>query len=244
MTTHDVAGQPVETPVRVRRSTAFLALYSVPAAPAQRLIDHTGLELLRWRAGHGLCALVFVDYLDGDLGPYNEFGVTVMVRDHRSHGGSGRSDLGALLRGRSGALIHRLPVDGEFTLAAGRGIWGFPKVLADFDVDHDSRTRRGSLRRDGMLVADMTIRPGLPLPAAPSPGSTMAAYAHLAGVTRRTMWEMNPRGVRVRPAGADLVLGTHPIADELRSLGLPRRALLTATIANLPMTFGDATVIG
>jgi hypothetical protein len=33
------------------------------------------------------------------------------------------------------------------------------------------------------------------------------------------------------------------MAAELRKLGLPRRALMTTTIKNLAMTFGEATTI-
>ncbi|GAA4490199.1 acetoacetate decarboxylase family protein [Rhodococcus olei] len=242
MTSHDVLGRQVEMPVQIRQATAFMAMYSVPAAAAQQLIDDTGLEILRFRPGRGLCGLVFVDYVDGDLGPYNEFGVTFMVRDHRSRGGSVLGDLAALARGRSGTLIHRLPVDGEFTLAAGRGIWGFPKVLADFDADHAPDVKHASVGVNGTLIADLTIRPGLRMPAA-SRSTTMAAYSHLDGITRRTAWDMRPSGIRMRLGGARLTLGSHPIAEELRSLGMPRRALLTTSIPDLRMTFGDATAV-
>jgi hypothetical protein len=44
--------------------------------------------------------------------------------------------------------------------------------------------------------------------------------------------------VRSRPAGARLALGRHPIADELRSLGLPRRALMSGTMLALHAEFG------
>lgn len=54
---------------------------------------------------------------------------------------------------------------------------------------------------------------------------------------------MNPTGVRTRTGGAELHLGSHPIADELRSLGLPRRALMTTTIPDLRMRFGDAAAV-
>ena len=46
-----------------------MAMYSVPTAAAQSLIDYTGLEILQFRPGRGICVLVFVDYVDGDLGP-------------------------------------------------------------------------------------------------------------------------------------------------------------------------------
>lgn len=242
MTTHMISGTAIEMPVRVRTATAFTAMYSVPAAPAQALIDHSGLELLHPRPGRGVCILVFVDYVDGDLGPYNEFGVCFLVRDHRRRGGTALRDLRDLVRGGAGALVHRLPVDGEFTLAAGRGIWGFPKTLADFDADHTGDVKRASVRSEGQLIAELSVRPGLTVPGRGAAAS-VTAYSHLDGVTRRTGWAMHPAGVRSRIGGADLRLGTHPIAGELRTLGLPRRALLTSSISRLQMTFGDAEPI-
>ncbi len=226
-------------PVEIRSASAFTAMYSVPTAAAQSLIDYTGLEILQFRPGRGICVLVFVDYVDGDLGPYNEFGVSFLVRDHRADGTSVPQDLKALARGRAGALIHHLPVDGDFTLAAGRGIWGFPKVLADFDVDHAGSIKRGSVSRDGRLIVQLSVKPGISVPGSGA-STSLAAYSHLDGLTRFTTWDMKPSGVRTRPGGAELKLGSHPIADELRSLGLPKRALVTSSIPDLKMTFGDA----
>ena len=49
---------------------------------------------------------------------------------------------------------------------------------------------------------------------------------------------MSAEGVAGRPGGATLVLGDHPMADELRSLGLPKRALFSSSAARMPATFG------
>ncbi|RWR29353.1 acetoacetate decarboxylase, partial [Mycobacterium tuberculosis] len=38
-------------------------------------------------------------------------------------------------------------------------------------------------------------------------------------------------------------LGDHPYAAELASLGLPKRALVSSSAANVQMTFGEAEVI-
>ena len=242
MTSHQILGKQVDMPVQIRAASAFMAMYSVPTAAAQSLIDYTGLEILQFRPGRGICVLVFVDYVDGDLGPYNEFGVAFLVRDHRADSTSVPQDLKALARGRAGALIHQLPVDGDFTLAAGRGIWGFPKFLADFDVDHTGSVRRGSVSEGGRLIAQLSVKPGIAVPGSGA-GTSLAAYSHLDGLTRFTTWDMNPTGIRSRPGGAELKLGSHPIADELRSLGLPKRALVTSSIPELKMTFGDAQPI-
>ena len=70
---YTILGKKVEMPVEVRTASAFMALYSVPSTTAQSIIDYTGLTVLQYRPGRALCGLVFVDYIDGDLGPYNEF---------------------------------------------------------------------------------------------------------------------------------------------------------------------------
>ncbi len=239
-TTHTVLGRTVTMPVEVRKAVAATAMFSVPAARAQAMIDYSGLEVLPFRPGRSVIGLVCVRYVDGDLGPYDEFGVCVLVRRHDSP--ARRTTIGnlrSLVRGDAGVLIHRLPVDGEFTMAAGREIWGFPKTLATFDTDLDSPTRRMALRQDDQLVADLRVRPGWHLPA-PAGRVALTAYSHLDGVTRHTSWEMNPEGVRSRPGGADLRLGEHPTGRELAALGLPRRAMFSTTISNLAMSFGDA----
>ncbi|HLS79075.1 MAG TPA: acetoacetate decarboxylase family protein [Nocardia sp.] len=239
---HEVLGTRITMPVRIRTAHAFMATYAVPVAAAQRIIDYSGLRVLRLPGGRALCTLVFVQYVDGDLGPYHEFGVSFMVGHHTAPSESAVGDLRALLGGTAGVFIHRLPVDGEFTLAAGRGIWGFPKELADFDVTHHG-IRRGRLSRDGATIVDLTVRPGLPTPMRRSAGASFDAYSHIDGVTRCTRWEMTPTGMRARLGGADLVLGDHPWAAELGELGLPRRAISASTVRNLEMTVGDAAVV-
>lgn len=221
MTAHNVLGTRIETPVQVRSAQAAMGMFSVDAERAQLSIDYSGLRIQKWRPGRGLCALIFVRYEDGDLGPYNEFGVVFPIV--------------------GGVLIHRLPVDGEFTLAAGRQIWGFPKELADFDVSYGS-TFGGRLSQAGTEVLRLELRSGLPAPGRLF-SRPLDAYSCLDGVTRKTSWTMNPGTARARPGGAQLTLGDHPIADELRKLDLPRHALMTTHMPSLRMEFGDAAVI-
>lgn len=243
LSTHTVAGRTVTMPVEVRTARAATAVFSVPAEPAQQMISGSGLTVLRHLPRRTLVALVAVRYVDGDLGPYDELGVAVLV--HRHDSPARRTTLGglrSLVTGRAGVLIHRLPVDGEFTMAAGREIWGFPKTLGEFRTDLDGPTKQVTLHQEGELVLDVRMGPGLPV-AAPGSNLALTAYSHLDGVTRATSWEMDPQGVRSRPGGVRLELGPHPIGRELAGLGLPRRALFSTGIDNLAMRFGDAEVV-
>ncbi len=240
VSTHQVLGTTVTMPVRIRTASALTAMFSVPAPAAQQMVDYTGLEVLQHLPGRAVVGLVSVRYVEGDLGPYDEFGVAVLVRNHDDPSPrSGRAGLRALVSGRSGVLIHRLPVNGEFTMAAGRSIWGFPKELADFETQASGRRHRVVLRQGGRLAVDLSVRSGLPVPTGRS-GASLRAYSHLDGVTRCTEWQMRPHGVRTRPGGARVRLGDHLIGQELAGLGLPRRAMFSTTIHDLQMTFGDA----
>jgi hypothetical protein len=231
-------------PVRIRDASAVVGLFGCPAGAAQQLVDYSGLRVLEHRPDRALVGLLHVRYVEGDLGRYDELGVAVVVRRHDDPAPTGRGrDLWALASRRAGLFIHRLPVDGEFTMAAGRQIWGFPKVLADFDVQQRGAGRRVVLRQDGRAAVDLTVRPGLPLPA---PGLRLAlrAYTCLDGVTRFTDWTLRPHGLRGRPGGATVRPGDHPLGRELARLGLSGRALVSASMAQAQMTFGDARTVG
>lgn len=241
---HQVLGRTLWMPVRIRRASAVIALFGCPAGDVQQLVDYSGLRVLEHRAGRALVGLIHVRYVEGDLGRYDELGVAVVVRRHDDPAPTGRlGEVRALFSRRAGLFIHRLPVDGEFTMAAGREIWGFPKVLADFDVRQHGTERRVVLRQDGRTAVDLTVRPGLPVPL-PALRLALRAYTCLDGVTRFTDWTLQPRGVRSRPGGATVLLGDHPLGLELARLGLPARALVSASLAQARMTFGDARTVG
>ncbi|TDH55016.1 acetoacetate decarboxylase [Mycobacterium eburneum] len=235
---HTIAGTVLTMPVRIRQADTHVAMFSVPAGAAQRLIDYSGLSVCEYRPGRAMTMLMLVRYVDGDLGQYHEFGTAVMVNP------PGSTARGPRALGSAAAFIHHLPVNQGFTLEAGRRIWGFPKVMADFTVRETPRFDF-DVTVDGQLVAGIEFGAGLPIPSAlTSRPQVLTTYSHSDGVTREIPWEMRNYGMRVRLGGARLRLGDHPYAAELAALGLPKRALASQSSANVQMTFGDAHEIG
>lgn len=97
---------------------------------------------------------------------------------------------------------------------------------------------------DGRRVVSMEFKPGLSVPSRfTSRPQVHSTYSYLDGVTRETAGEMRMSGVRYRFGGVDIRLGDHPYATELASLGLPKRALVSSSAANVDMTFADAKEI-
>lgn len=225
---HSILGEQVTMPVEIRVADAASAMFLADADAARNILGGTGLEPVTI-ARRAICTLVFVRYVDGDLGPYHEFGLAVMAQLPGD-------------RSSIGIYISWLPVNQPFTLAAGREIWGFPKEMADIRITSHGRGKRCEVLIDGRLVVALETSGGIPAPAKLG-GASIAAYTNLDGVLRSTPWVMNPSDVRMRPGGARVELGEHPVAEQMRALGLPRRALFTSEIGSLQMTFEDAREI-
>ncbi|MBB4914247.1 acetoacetate decarboxylase family protein [Streptosporangium saharense] len=243
MARHLIQGREIATPVRVRDAVACAASYLVRADAARAVIAYSGLDVAEVLPGRALCTLAFAEHADGDLEPCREFAVSFLTRPPdagpppRARGL--RANLAELRRTGAGSFVHWLPADRSFAAEAGRVIWGFPREVADIDLRLASPYKRCVVRRDGRLVLDLLVKPGMPLPFAGTV-TPPRAYGQLDGVTRRVPWSAALRGVRARLGGALIRLGNHPIAKELSELGLPRRAVLTGTVSHLAMTFGEA----
>ena len=235
-----IQGRDVTLPVEIRVARSWAATFTVDAEAAQALIAPTGLEVARMRPGKAIASLAAVRYEDGDLDRYNEVAVAFVVRRHDAPEATPGRKAMELVRNETGVYIHHLPVDQAFTLEAGRTIWGYPKFLARIDIDERPKATRITLRHDDALVLNLTIRHGIKVwfgvPNLPT-------YTFMDGVLRRTAWETFPEGTRARIGGATLELGSHPVADELRSLGLPHRAVMTTMVPNVRARFGAAEIV-
>ncbi|HUO39079.1 MAG TPA: acetoacetate decarboxylase family protein, partial [Mycobacterium sp.] len=225
---HTIAGTVLTMPVRIRKATQHMAMFSVDADAAQRLIDYSGLQVCRYLPGRGIVVLTFMHYIDGDLEQYHEFNTSFMLNPP----GSTASGLRALRS--AGAFTHHMPVDQQFTLEAGRKIWGYPKVMADFTI-REGRRFGFDCSVDGQLVIGMDFARGLPFRLTPR-HQAQRSYSYRDGVTCETEFEYTLDGVRTRLGGVRVRLGAHPYAKELASLGLPKRAMLSSSAGHVQMT--------
>ncbi|HEY2500672.1 MAG TPA: acetoacetate decarboxylase family protein [Mycobacterium sp.] len=232
---HTIAGRVLTMPVEIRKAQQHMAMFSVDADAAQRLIDYSGLQVCHYLPGRAIVVLTFMHYIDGDLGQYHEFNTSVMVNP------PGSAARGPRALQSAGAFTHHMPVDQEFTLEAGTKIWGYPKVMADFTI-REGRRFGFDCSVDAQLVVGMEFRRGLPFRLTPR-HQEQRSYSHREGVACETAFDYALDGVRTRFGGVRVRLGDHPYAKELASLGLPKRAMLSSSVENVQMSFGDAQEI-
>jgi hypothetical protein len=230
--TYAVRGRTVSLPVEVRRAAAWSATYTVPRDRAQALVP-AGLEVAAL-GKRALLTLAFVRYDDSDLDAYEELAVSIAVRAHDAKPAGALRKAGEVARGGVRAYIRHLPVNEDFTLEAGRSIWGYPKWLAGISIVDDGRRAWCMLTEDGRRVLALGVRDGgsFKLPRRSTP-----TYSDANGDLNLTSWELTG-DARGRIGGAILRLGEGRIADELRALGLPKRALLSTSTPNVRARFG------
>lgn len=241
MKTYEIASRTVTMPVHVRDASQWAAQWLVPARAAQELIAHTGLEVAEPFPGRAIAVVTFVRYRDSDLDAYDEVGIGFVVREHGARAASATQRALEVARRRFGVYIHHLPVNAAFTLEAGRTIWGYPKFLADIAIEpDDDGAATCSLAHEGREILTLSVRNDGRIPLPPQAPPT---YTFADGVLRRTTWDIARTRIAGNPDRAHLRLGSHPIADELRSLGLPRRAILSQSVADFRVRFHAPEVV-
>ena len=248
-TTRVVAGRQITFPVPVVSASvsgaAFLARASVArrlisSGPQSAVLDAAGGEPVTLPGGRTPVTMIHVRYHDvpgNVLGAYHEVGLAFQVKIP----GAGVYQ-----------HIHELPVDQDFTLAAGNELWGFPKWKGDMVGTAGGAlddARLGAVGSSGAGGVDLTLdtRRGLPVPGTHS--MAMNCVQVLDGRPVLVTAGAKVSGGRFRPLGGARVAvapgadtgdtDVARIATAIRELGLDRaRALATFSFERFEAEFG------
>ncbi len=203
----EIQGRPITFPMEVRAFNAITLGFSVAASAASPLLPGEAFELVE--VGDGIAQLIVsvCDYRDNPWGDYNEVNFGFLARPVGAP-----ADV-------IGSFVYRMPVDQEFTCAAGNAVMGFPKTVERIDVSYQDNAVRCELWQGDTLA--LTVESPIAQPTGPRTRMEAASYSYLDGVPYGTPLDIElGRGV-VEPSDVRVELGAGQIADELRSLGLP-----------------------
>lgn len=222
----DVMGRTVVIPVHVRDASTGTVLVDVDANKAAELIAADGLELVESSPGRAQMVVAVIDYRDNDLGDYLEIGISFFVRPRGVDGAT------------EGTYIHRLPVDQEFTCAAGNLIWGFPKTVETIGWTLEDGRLHATLDMDGQRVLDVDL---------PASGSDemapmeLVTYSLIDGRVHATTFTQSgtDSSIGMDPSAAQLEFGPHPYGRALAALD-PSPPFLTTWTGHMAATFSAA----
>lgn len=125
----------------------------------------------------------------------------------------------------AGWFVLHLPVTTKVARDVGRGVWGYPKFMADMDFEDAITERSVRLAENGQTILSLTIHPA----GRPSVGhDPTVLYSVLDGqLVEVAIPSYAIQQTRWGAAGGHLELGDHQVADELRRLDLSSRPFMT-----------------
>lgn len=223
-------GQRIELPVATE-ATMTAAIVPADREQAAALLPSA---LSPVRAGIGTAAvwLLSVEYHDiddGSLAPYNEFAVVIAATPGPPAGVPFLSPLF-----RTEGYVWHMPVTTESARAFGEEIWGFPKVVADIEIEETDGRRRTTVTVDG----DHLITTEVTKPPTVFRNDNLTAYAVKDGTLLRIQGDLAAEmGLWPYSRRFSYTLGDHSRAETLRDLSLGDRAF-TRFYADGEVTFG------
>ncbi len=140
-----------------------------------------------------------------------------------------------IARDRAATHIWRLPVTSKLANDAGVLMWGLPKTIEEIDFEVAGERATFTLSMDGREVLSYSVRAS---GNRVQPRSASAVYSLYEGAPHVTYINHEYRDMGVELGGGSLSLGDHPVADELRGLGLPRRPLMASWMGHLALDVG------
>jgi hypothetical protein len=203
-----IQGRTITFPMVVASANIATVLFTVPTAPAAALLPGSDFEIVESAPGSTQLIIAACDYIDNPWGDYREINIGFLAKP--VNGG----------HETVGSFVYRMPVDQAFTCEAGNKVMGFPKTIEQITTEYHDDVVAFDLVFGGRPTLHLTI-PRVP-PDGPPTRVAAVSYSYLDGVPFGTMLEMDMGSGAVSDLTAVGVgVGEGPVADELRSLGLP-----------------------
>jgi hypothetical protein len=201
------------TGVRLQARVRFLDVgvvggeFEASSFAARRIVPPAIFDLVEHEAGRVAVSILALDHRRIDrMSPYRELVLALPVRYRAPKKGE-----------QEGHFVFQMPVTTEEARWGGVELYGFPKILADVRLEREGRAHVCTLTHDQQHALTLRVREE----ATASPSRELLRSFTLRDDRRVIGSTFDIRGERERcelPGGATLMLGEHPIADQLRRL--------------------------
>lgn len=221
-------GASIQLPVEYYDWTWIYAAFPAPVKNVEKILPSDKLKPILFLPGTALVQIGAFEYRQiNGLAPYNELAVTIPVQYEPTSNYPGMPILHFPLfspekYSRLGVYVQRLPVTTREAFALGVEIWGYPKTVDEIVFTDTETHRRCILRCHDKETLSLEVRKLKTKFRQVSFHSYSVKDKKLVRTPIETQGEY---GISRMPGGATLQLGTGPIADELRRLGMGRTAV-------------------
>jgi len=225
-----IQDKEVHLPIRYRKAFSFVAIFSAPTDILKQLIPGNFFEIAEIFPGKGMIEVLFMRYIDNDLGNYDEIVIGTSVYEKGVARIPYVSAILDLIKGRLGHFGLYMPVTEGFACEAGKTIWGFPRSVENIKYTVEDSYARVSLSMGDAHVLTLAVPKG---GRRKLPETLSTTYTVIKGIPHKTTTLISCEGVGFHRKGSELILGSHEISDMLRKLGLPKRPMMAAWMENM-----------
>lgn len=221
-----LAGVKAKLPVFYREARCFTTVFPAGILGLRRLLPDRRFVPAQVLPGVGAVHLTAFEYYDTDIGPYNEFGIGILLNSPYFLQIPGYNMLRQLLQDSFYTYIHRLPVNTQVALDGGVELYNYPKTMNAIDFSDTADWITCELAEGEDLICRVR---GRKLPATRS--AVMKYFCHLYQYQQPQYAEfkVNAReyALALGRDNAELELGfSHPAARELSDVLLSTKPLM------------------
>lgn len=228
--TFETASGLIEVPIFYHDVSSMWVYFSAPSHMVQSILPSERLKPISLGNGNALYGFVCFEYRDTTIGPYNEVGI----------GAPCRLDpviniplLPALFNRFFGVgfYVHYLPVTTQIAYDAGVDIWGLPKFIAQIAFEETHNSRRCVLQADSKEI--LTLEVTHPDRALKQDTYDFHTFSVKDKFLLKTPVQSSGQFWASRKSdSAQLHLGNHPVAEQLRELKLDTKPIKTIIYPN------------
>jgi hypothetical protein len=208
-----IDARPILFPVTVQELNNAVLVYEVPVAVARTLLPGDAFSVVEDPPGRVVVVLSAQQFRRTDWGPYNSVDVAVAAHP-TDRAGDVADDV-------PGVFTCPAVISERFVSEVAYWTVGTAKTLGQVRVE----TTEAEVAFEVFVGGERALRLALPRvrPAADAAPQRLSSilYAYLNAVPHATRVDMDWPQATVDPADVTIELGTGPMADALRSVGLP-----------------------
>lgn len=220
-----VDGIPFKLPVRSADSPVLMAVFTIDAKKAKKLMPDEIHPFRLWNKA--LLMITVIDYRSTVIGKYIEYSIAIAC----THGSKSAPRLlpAVLMKHYGmGQYVLDLPVSSEISVKGGKGIWGMPKHQANLDFIIGEDTVSSQYDLDGKLVMKVEVkrprRVWLPVSM-----NGVANYCEFRGMLMKSyIYFKGKLGFSLfKKDIAKLTIGSHPRIQLLNDLEISSKPLFS-----------------
>ena len=236
-------GRPFKLPIYYNDNSSFTAIYTASTASVKKYLPDPKMHPAEMTPGRCLVAFTAFEYRKTDIDPYNEFSISVIL-SYGKRPVPGLSILSQMMKRNFHAYVWHLPVTTEIARYGGVELYGFPKFIGNIAIKMGKDMVECVLSEKKSHILTLT---GPALKTCPGKITRYKTYPVRNGITLcGNVYVLHHEYAETRNTkGVSLSFGRdHPIAAELRGIGLSAKAVLFQySPVNEAILFGPRNLI-